>query len=174
MWEPMNMKTALDGLSRTWAHVTRSLARTAVLAIATLLAGCGATAPLVMTPQHVEAYGTAVFEAQPDTVFQACVLALQMSGQRIEVAEPSMGLVVTSPDGRATWRGKGHHGYLVEVKGLPDGRASVVATPAAAGAHASVREGAPPGWGVDRERMAWERLFTDIRDIIDRAQYSGR
>lgn len=163
------MRTFLERMSR--AARLRSISRLAcagVLATTALLAGCGASAPVVVTPRHVEAYGTASFEAPREAVFRACLLALQMSGHRIAAAESSLGLVVTWPDGRESPGRKPRHGYVVELRGSPDGRVTVVATPGAGDEHASLRHAAPRWWELGGERAAWERLFGDIRDLIER------
>ena len=159
------MKTAVDAeRRRAWRgaapHVARLFAA-AALTVAAALAGCAASAPGVVTAQHVQAYGTATFEEDPeapDTVFRACVLALQMAGHRIEVADRSAGLVVTEPDGRLLPGSRPHHGYRVEVRSSPDGRVTVSATPSA---RKELRQ-------LDRERALWERFFADIRDLVGR------
>ena len=160
------MKTAADAeRRRAWRgaapHVARLFAAAALLTAAAPLAGCGASAPVVVTAQHVQAYGTATFEEDPeapDTVFRACVLALQMAGHRIEVAERSAGLVVTEPDGRLLPGSRPRHGYRVEVRSSPDGRVTVSATPEAPD---ELRD-------LDHERALWERLFADVRDLVGR------
>lgn len=141
-----------------------------ILAASSALAGCGAGAPLVVTPQHVAAYGTAVFEASPDSVLRACVVALQMSGQRVQVTEPSMGLVVAWPDAFAPSEVRPPHGYVVEVRPSSGGHTAVVATPTQPDEDA-IRRGSPrPRWELTRERKAWERLFADIRSLVDRGR----
>lgn len=164
------MRTSLDGTRRSpRRRLISRLAGAGVLAAVTLLAGCGASAPEVVTPQHVEAYGTASFDAPREAVFRACVVALQVSGHRIAAAEDSVGLVVTWPDGREPPGSRPRHGYVVELRSSPDGRVTVSATPGAA-EHASLRAAAPPGWELGRERASWERLFADIRSLLDRGQ----
>lgn len=150
---------------------SRALMCVVMLAGSIALAGCGASASAFMTPQHVDEYGTVVFEAPPDTVFRACVLALQMSGQRVQVAEKSTGLVVTWPDAVAPLEIRPPHGYVVEVRPSPGGRATVLATPTLLPDEDAIRRGTPPPrWELDREREAWGRLFTDIRSLVDREQ----
>lgn len=146
----------------------RIIANTLVLVLSCLLAGCGGSAPAVVSPRDVEEYGTAAFTEPRDTVFRACVLALRRSEQRIRVAEPSTGLIVTWPDALAAPSARAAHGYLVEVIGLPDGRVQVVATPTSADEAAAQREVAPPRWELGRERAAWERFFADVQSLIER------
>ena len=149
-------------------HRVRGILNTLVLVLASVLAGCGGHAPAVVTPRDVEEHGTAAFTEPRDTVFRACVLALRMSDQRIRVAEPSTGLIVTWPDALAPPTARAAHGYLVEVIGLPDGRVQVVATPTSADEATAQRELAPPPWELGRERAAWERFFADIQTLIER------
>jgi len=165
------MKDRLDTSSRKawpWAVSRRAWTfQGPLVATVMLLAGCGASIPAFVTPQHVESYGTALFHGSSDTVFRACVLALRRSGHRIEAAERSTGIVVTGPDGRLVAEERPRHGYVVQLRSSPDGRVTVVATPAAADEPACLQGGALPRRDLDRERAAWERLFADIRALMD-------
>ncbi len=142
------------------ARTARTFAGAAAFSGLMALAGCGASTPVLVTPQHVGAYGTASFEGSRDTVFRACLLALQMSGHHIEVAERSMGLVVTEPDAGLLPASRPRRGYVVEVRSSGDGRVTVSATPT------SPKEPRH----LDPERAAWERLFGDIGDLVRRWQ----
>ncbi len=160
------MKTAVDAeRPRAWSgaapHVARLFAATALLTAAAPLAGCGASAAVVVTAEHVKAYGTATFVEDPEapeTVFRACVLALQMAGHRIQVAERSAGLVITEPDRHLPPGRRPRHGYVVELRSSPAGRVTVAANPTAP---KEPRQ-------LAHERAAWERIFADMRDIVDR------
>lgn len=122
---------------------------------------------------HGGAKGVLAEIAAPgDTVFRACVLALQMEGYTIDVQEPTTGIVVTRlkpvPAAERSAAGaKSYRAYVVEVKGAPGGKVHVIATPTQA---APAAAGARPGWDPEHERAERARLFDDVRALVEREQ----